>query len=238
MVAFNTDYAPSKTPTRSQNRVGDFFCEAGERVGENRLASRISTKEKKSCSYELASGRPYWPNRDPIRERGGLNLYAMVGNDAVNAVDILGLQGGRQNKRCKPSSGFDLGFENFQNVSVTLDGSNYESNEPIHSVPGDLFDVFFRVQGQAKVKVSCHRTKRHSDGCCKTTKASLTVGPFSFDVTIPVRVSILNPVSSWRALNYARHAVRLANGVANIPEVKAALKAKANADSVCKKILK
>ena len=92
MVAFNTDYAPSKTPTRSQNRVGDFFCEAGERVGENRLASRISTKEKKSCSYELASGRPYWINRDPIEEQGGLNLYAMVGNRPINYFDYLGYQ--------------------------------------------------------------------------------------------------------------------------------------------------
>lgn len=31
-----------------------------------------------------------WPSRDPIGERGGLNLYAMVGNDAVNRVDVLG----------------------------------------------------------------------------------------------------------------------------------------------------
>ena len=32
-----------------------------------------------------------WLNRDPIKEEGGLNLYGMVGNDAVNYVDILGL---------------------------------------------------------------------------------------------------------------------------------------------------
>lgn len=39
------------------------------------------------CSPEL--GR--WPNRDPIGERGGLNLYGMIGNDAVNRADYLGL---------------------------------------------------------------------------------------------------------------------------------------------------
>ena len=38
--------------------------------------------------YEPESGR--WPSRDPIAERGGLNLYGMCGNDPVNLVDLLG----------------------------------------------------------------------------------------------------------------------------------------------------
>jgi len=32
-----------------------------------------------------------WPSRDPIGEMGGINLYAFVGNDAVNRWDRLGL---------------------------------------------------------------------------------------------------------------------------------------------------
>jgi hypothetical protein len=32
-----------------------------------------------------------WPNRDPITEQGGVNLYAMVWNDTVNLSDYLGL---------------------------------------------------------------------------------------------------------------------------------------------------
>lgn len=32
-----------------------------------------------------------WLSRDPIKERGGLNLYGYVGNNAINAVDPLGL---------------------------------------------------------------------------------------------------------------------------------------------------
>jgi uncharacterized protein RhaS with RHS repeats len=45
--------------------------------------------------YDPGSGR--WLNRDPIGERGGLNLYGMVGNDGVNDFDIDGLspRGGR-----------------------------------------------------------------------------------------------------------------------------------------------
>jgi hypothetical protein len=31
-----------------------------------------------------------WPSRDPIAERGGINLYGFLGNDSVNWVDILG----------------------------------------------------------------------------------------------------------------------------------------------------
>ena len=32
-----------------------------------------------------------WPSRDPIGERGGVNLYGFVGNDGVDYVDIFGL---------------------------------------------------------------------------------------------------------------------------------------------------
>jgi hypothetical protein len=38
--------------------------------------------------YDPVTGR--WPSRDPISERGGLNLYGFVGNDGVNGFDYLG----------------------------------------------------------------------------------------------------------------------------------------------------
>jgi len=38
--------------------------------------------------YDPVNGR--WTAKDPIAEAGGLNLYGMVGNDAVNSVDVLG----------------------------------------------------------------------------------------------------------------------------------------------------
>lgn len=39
--------------------------------------------------YDGRLGR--WPNRDPIGERGGINLYGFVGNNGVGEVDVLGL---------------------------------------------------------------------------------------------------------------------------------------------------
>ncbi len=50
--------------------------------------------------YNPELGR--WLNRDPIGERGGINLYAMVGNDAVNKWDYLGKWSKAQ---CKMSGG-------------------------------------------------------------------------------------------------------------------------------------
>jgi RHS repeat-associated protein len=38
--------------------------------------------------YDPVTGR--WPSRDPIQEKGGLNLYRFVGNDGINRLDILG----------------------------------------------------------------------------------------------------------------------------------------------------
>ena len=40
--------------------------------------------------YNASSGR--WPNRDPIQERGGINLYAAFANYPIGVVDAYGLK--------------------------------------------------------------------------------------------------------------------------------------------------
>ena len=54
-----------------------------------------STLESNSIPSQLRlrrqAGVGLWPSRDPVEESGGINLYAFVGNDGVNAWDILGM---------------------------------------------------------------------------------------------------------------------------------------------------
>jgi RHS repeat-associated protein len=40
--------------------------------------------------YDPVTGR--WPSRDPIKERGGVNLYGFVKNDTIRKLDYLGNQ--------------------------------------------------------------------------------------------------------------------------------------------------
>jgi RHS repeat-associated protein len=90
MVVLNTAYAAPKNAADPKNRVGDFFYEDRASVGQNRWSSRLNTQEKSSYHYEAASGRSNWPSRDPIEEKGGLNLYGMVLNSPINYVDTDG----------------------------------------------------------------------------------------------------------------------------------------------------
>ena len=43
-----------------------------------------------------------WPNRDPIEEQGGINLYDFVQNNPMGIVDLLGLDCYRQNRQLAP----------------------------------------------------------------------------------------------------------------------------------------
>lgn len=91
MVALNTVDAAPKNEADTKNRVGDFFYEDHASVGKNHWAKRLNTQEKSSYHDETASGRSNWPNRDPIQEQCGLNLYAMVQNNPLDYWDYLGM---------------------------------------------------------------------------------------------------------------------------------------------------
>ena len=76
---------------------------------------RFSTKKRDSSTglyyygyryYDPVTGR--WPSRDPIEERGGINLYGMIGNNCIMGWDVLGLESGCErgfcceDDRCQP----------------------------------------------------------------------------------------------------------------------------------------
>ena len=85
--------APEKCDPTAENRVRGFFGEAPKTSRQNRPQSLQPRRETRLNTTKIASGRTYWPSRDPIGEEGGINLYAMVGNDVVNNFDRLGFQG-------------------------------------------------------------------------------------------------------------------------------------------------
>jgi len=72
--------------------------------------------------YDAETGR--WPSRDPIAEAGGLNLYAMVGNNPVNAWDVLGMA---------------LSRHSWSNYSETIHNSPRNEGETVANT--DTFDI-------------------------------------------------------------------------------------------------
>ena len=82
----------SAKPTSSiENRVGVSDDTAPGRFLLVAAQKPDGTMVLVGCVYENASGLREWLNRDPIGERGGINLYRFVGNNPLRFVDPLGL---------------------------------------------------------------------------------------------------------------------------------------------------
>ena len=78
---------------------GRIVSSSGSYYAYNRY--RFSTKwHEYEAGFSYYGYRHYspdlgrWIKRDPIGERGGLNLYGFVQNEPVDKYDVLGLRGG------------------------------------------------------------------------------------------------------------------------------------------------
>jgi hypothetical protein len=84
-----------------------------------------------------------WPNRDPIQERGGVNLYCFVHNSPVSSVDMWGLSCESDYQKCKDDARqmYDLGRALINSFKDCWDESadDFESrcNEMCRSMGGD-----------------------------------------------------------------------------------------------------
>ena len=105
MAYFLPETAPSESNLTAKNRVWGFFAIPNKTRLENRRQAPQLCRENRPTATKTASGVYYygyryydpatgrWPSRDPIQERGGVNLYGFVGNDGVNYWDYLGMVG-------------------------------------------------------------------------------------------------------------------------------------------------
>jgi RHS repeat-associated protein len=94
-----TDLNGNPAATYRYDAFGNTLISNGNYANTNRY--RFSTKpldsEVTSAPLYYYGYRYYdpvtgsWPSRDPIEERGGINLYGFVGNNSTSDVDTLGL---------------------------------------------------------------------------------------------------------------------------------------------------
>ena len=84
--------APNPARPPSKNRVGGSPRSSALRAPKTRSQLPESHRVLRPAATTTASGRPVGPNRDPIGERGGVNLAAFVRNTSVNSIDKLGLR--------------------------------------------------------------------------------------------------------------------------------------------------
>jgi len=91
-----------------------------------------------SAFYNPTSGR--WLNRDPIEEKGGINLCAFVWNDPVRRVDRLGLDAGTVAKiNCVCECGPFKCRKAAQLADEALKEAQKRFPSGLHNGPGDAF---------------------------------------------------------------------------------------------------
>jgi RHS repeat-associated protein len=141
----------------------DPFGSLTRRTGDTsvRFQYRFSTKPRDFITglyyygyrwYDPLTGR--WPSRDPIQERGGINLYGFVKNAPIHKVDYLGLVGQVcASKYCKSSELANFRF--IPELSCTLNTLQ----------PGRCYEADALYLPGSAVKVNNFGTIRINCGC-------------------------------------------------------------------------
>jgi len=93
-VTAYVDFSDDVVYTADYSIFGEAFSESGTAPCAFGFSTIYRDEETGFLIYRF---RPYdpdtirWPTKDPIGELGGINLYAMVGNDPIGNIDKFGL---------------------------------------------------------------------------------------------------------------------------------------------------
>lgn len=92
MLTHLSDRASGASDLTAKNRVWGFSARSNRKRPANRRPPLQPRRKKRPTATKPASGIPYWPSRDPIEKKGGINLYGFVGNDGIGRIDYLGFE--------------------------------------------------------------------------------------------------------------------------------------------------
>ena len=91
MAYFSTEPASQRRNPTGKSRTWDFFRFPNKTHPANRRQPAQPRRIIRPTPTKTASGIPYWPSRDPIGEKGGINLYEHTHNNAISYLDKNGL---------------------------------------------------------------------------------------------------------------------------------------------------
>jgi RHS repeat-associated protein len=94
IVAWTKSTATAPTSRREYDAFGNTLVSEGNASSTFGFSTKMQDQETGLYYYgyryyDAMTGR--WPSKDPVGERGGINLYGMCGNDTVLNIDYLGL---------------------------------------------------------------------------------------------------------------------------------------------------
>jgi hypothetical protein len=118
----------------------------------------INTPGSRACGYKTAPGRSNWPNRDPILESGGVNLYGFISNAPMNSFDKLGLV---KFSGCGEEQQSDL--ENHLKSICTIFASNMDAIGCCVGSSRLMNCIRRKCENQALIKFICQ--DKQTDGC-------------------------------------------------------------------------
>ena len=219
------DFAPEKGTACPKNRVGKKFAVSNTASVSLQAASPDCIREKSTYRYECTSDvanygfRYYspelgrWPNRDPIEEQGGLNLYIFIDNETTNAFDYLGqhrMGSPGSNKRNRRSGSLKLSIDTLKDL-VKPDSFSYvplsfplKDFPPIPVAPPATAEFNLSFSGQVGF-------------CCKDgEKTPVVVGKFSVGANIgfgSVKSLFnaddgINPIKSFHGVDLSTSAIK------------------------------